>query len=302
MLERGKAKRLGDKGQKIRRWGQTAKGGGQRAKGNATSRRRFTPSPFLRFGRIRRLDREPELHTEIHMKNAPLEERIQTLARWLYESRHPVVFTGAGISTESGLPDFRGPDGLWTRRDKGLPPKQTSRPWRETEPNQGHYAIAELQKTGKLKFLISQNVDNLHLKSGIRPDLLAELHGNLSKMRCTACGQTVDRSLEETTCKCGGTLVKSVVDFGQSLPEKDLTLSFHHSQKCDLFIVVGSSLVVTPAADMPLEALRAGARLVIINKGDTPFDGQAHLRFQEGINDVLPKAVRTLKKLMGLFE
>lgn len=233
---------------------------------------------------------------------APLEERIQTLAQWFYESQYPVVFTGAGISTDSGLPDFRGPDGLWTRQEKGLPPKQTSRPWRDAEPNQGHYAIAELQKIGKLKFLISQNVDNLHLKSGIRPDLLAELHGNLSKMRCIACGRTVDRSLEETTCRCGGTLVKSVVDFGQSLPEKDLMSAFHHSQKCDLFVVVGSSLVVTPAADMPMEALKSGAKLVIINKGETPFDDHAKLRFNEEIGDVLPKVVRKLKKLMGLFE
>jgi len=234
--------------------------------------------------------------------NEPLEQRIQTLAQWLYESRYPVVFTGAGISTDSGLPDFRGPDGLWTRRAKGLPPKTTDRPWREAEPNRGHYAIAELQKVGKLKFLISQNVDNLHLKSGIRPDLLAELHGNLSKLRCVECGMSVDRSLGETTCRCGGTLVKSVVDFGQSLPEKDLKLAFHHSRKCDFFLVVGSSLVVTPAADMPMEALRAGARLVILNKGETPFDGHAHLRFQEEIGEVLPRAVKRLKKLMGLFE
>jgi len=234
--------------------------------------------------------------------NAPLEERIQTLAQWIYGSKYLVVFTGAGISTDSGLPDFRGPDGLWTRRDKGLPPKSTDRPWREAEPNRGHRAIVELQKMDKLKFLISQNVDNLHLKSGIRPDLLAELHGNLAKLRCTVCGQTVDRSLDEKNCQCGGALVKSVVDFGQSLPEKDLMLSFHHSRRCDLFIVVGSSLVVTPAADMPLEALRAGAKLVIINKGETPFDGHAHLRFHEEIGDVLPKVVRKLKKLMGLFE
>jgi NAD-dependent SIR2 family protein deacetylase len=232
--------------------------------------------------------------------SAPPEKRIQTLAQWLYESRHPVVFTGAGISTGSGLPDFRGPDGLWTRRDKGLPEKPAKVRYRDAKPNSGHYAIAELQKIGKLGFLISQNVDNLHLKSGIRPDLLAELHGNLSRMRCRECGKTTDRSLGETTCRCGGTLVKSIVDFGQSLPEKDLMLSFHHSGKCDLFIVVGSSLVVSPAADMPLEALRAGARLAIINLGETPFDGYAHLRFNEKIDQVLPAAVRELKKRLGL--
>ena len=234
--------------------------------------------------------------------NELLEKRIQTLAQWLYESRYPVVFTGAGISTGSGLPDFRGPDGLWTLRDKGLPPKPAKIRYRDAEPNSGHYAVAELQKIGKLNYLISQNVDNLHLKSGIRPELLAELHGNLSKMRCSECGETTDRSLGETTCQCGGNLVKSIVDFGQSLPEKDLTLSFHHSGKCDLFIVIGSSLVVSPAADMPLEALRANARLVIINLGETPFDGHAHLKFNEEIDEVLPSAVKKLKKLMGITE
>jgi NAD-dependent deacetylase len=234
--------------------------------------------------------------------DADLTKRIQRLAEWLYKSSYPVVFTGAGISTESGLPDFRGPDGLWTRRDKGLPPKSMARPWDSVEPNMGHLAIAELQKLDKLKFLISQNVDNLHLKSGIRPDLLAELHGNMTKLRCKRCGNTVDSSAGQKRCTCGGELVRSVVDFGQSLPERDLRLSFEHSQRSDLFIVVGSSLVVTPAADMPNEALHAGAKLVIINQGETPFDPLAHLRFRERIGDVLPKAVRRLKKLMGLFE
>ena len=231
-----------------------------------------------------------------------IENRIKTLAQWLYESRYPVVFTGAGISTESGLPDFRGPDGLWTRRDKGLPPRPMSRPWDSVEPNKGHIAIVELQKLEKLKFLISQNVDNLHLKSGIRPELLAELHGNITKLRCTRCGKILGRSDGRTTCQCGGTLASSVVDFGQPLPERDLRLSFEHSRKSDLFIVVGSSLVVTPAADMPREALRAGARLVIINQGETPLDPYTHLRFNEAIGEVLPRAVKRLKRLMGLFE
>jgi mono-ADP-ribosyltransferase sirtuin 6 len=227
-----------------------------------------------------------------------LQERIETLAKLLFETRYPVFFTGAGISTESGLPDFRGPDGMWTRRDKGLPPKPGS-PWDSVEPNSGHLALAELQKMGKLKFLISQNVDNLHLKSGIRPDLLAELHGNLTKLRCPRCGETYDKSSGKTNCPCGGTLTSSVVDFGQSLPEKDLFLSYEHSRKSDLFVVVGSSLVVTPAADMPREALRAGAQLVIINAGDTPFDRYAYLRFWEKIGDVLRPALQRLKILMG---
>jgi NAD-dependent SIR2 family protein deacetylase len=231
-----------------------------------------------------------------------LEKRIKALAQRLYEARHLVIFTGAGISTESGLPDFRGPDGMWTRRDKGLPPKPMIRSWDSVEPNSGHIAIVQLQNMGKLAYLISQNVDNLHLKSGIHPELLAELHGNITKLRCTRCSKRVDKSSGLAACSCGGRLVSSVVNFGEPLPAQDLRLSFEHSRKCDLFVVVGSSLVVTPAADMPLEALRAGAKLVIINKGETPFDRHAHLRFHEGIGDILPRAVKRIKALMGMFE
>jgi NAD-dependent SIR2 family protein deacetylase len=228
-----------------------------------------------------------------------LETRIEVLAKWMHQSRYLVVFTGAGISTESGLPDLRGPDGIWTRQDKGLPPRPTDKPWHEFEPNRGHLAIVELQEIGKLKFLISQNVDSLHLKSGIRPELLAELHGNVTKLRCQWCEKTVDQSMGKTVCECGGGLVSSVVNFGQSLPKRDLDLSFEHSQKCDLFVVVGSSLVVTPAADMPREALRSGAKLVILNQGETPFDDYAHLRFHEKISEVLPQGVKRLKILTG---
>jgi NAD-dependent SIR2 family protein deacetylase len=220
----------------------------------------------------------------------------------MHESRYLVVFTGAGISTESGLPDFRGPDGVWTRRDKGLPPRAMVRPWDSVEPNAGHRAIAELQELGKLRFLISQNVDNLHLKSGIHPHMLAELHGNMTKLRCTRCARTVDRAAGRSRCECGGPLGSSVVDFGQSLPERDLRLSFQHARESDLFLVAGSSLVVTPAAHMPVEALRAGARLVIMNQGETPLDARAHLRFHEQIGRVLPRAVRGLRGLMGLYE
>jgi len=224
------------------------------------------------------------------------EERIETLPRLMFDSKYLVVFTGAGISTESGLSDFRGPDGVWTRQAKGLPPK--ARPFDSAEPNTGHLAIVDLQHLGKLAFLISQNVDNLHLRSGIRPDALAELHGNVTTLKCSRCESEVDRARGLRTCPlCGGKLVSSVVDFGQPLPRKALEASYEHSRKCDLFLVVGSSLVVTPAADMPQVALQAGARLVIINQGDTPFDAVAHLRFQEAIGEVLPPAVNRLKEL-----
>jgi NAD-dependent deacetylase len=227
-----------------------------------------------------------------------LNERIGLLGRWLYESAYLVVFTGAGISTESGLPDFRGPDGIWTRQEKGLPPLTTARPWSEMEPNRGHYAIRALQDFGRLKFLISQNVDNLHLKSGIRPGLLAELHGNITQLRCRRCGTGVDKRTGSPHCRCGGPLVPSVVDFGQPLPENDLRDAFYHSEHCDLFLVVGSSLVVTPAAHMPAVALRNKARLVIINQEETPFDRYAHLRFFEGAGEVLSQGVAILKRMM----
>jgi NAD-dependent SIR2 family protein deacetylase len=224
-----------------------------------------------------------------------LEERIEQFAQLMFEAQSLVVFTGAGISTESGLPDFRGPDGVWTRQAKGLPSKP--RPFSSAEPNAGHLAIVQLQKLGKLRFLISQNVDNLHLTSGIRPDLLAELHGNIAKLRCQRCQAQVDTSQGRDVCSCGGRLVSSVVNFGDSLPQKELQGSFLHSEQCDLFVVVGSSLVVSPANEMPRVAVETGARLVIINKGETPLDNLCYLRFDENIGEVLPPAVERVKEL-----
>jgi NAD-dependent SIR2 family protein deacetylase len=228
---------------------------------------------------------------------ADLEKRINTLAGWMMEARHLVVFTGAGISTESGLADFRGPDGLWTRQAKGLPTRSID--FASAEPNAGHLAIAELQRLGKLAFLISQNVDNLHLKSGIRPEFIAELHGNITKLRCQNCEFLMDNVGDVIPCPiCGGHVASSVVNFGQPLPQRDLEDACGHSKRADVFIAVGSTLTVTPAADMPRVALRAGARLVIINQGETPLDRAAHLRFGERISEVLPPAVARLKELM----
>src|SRR5271157_300006 len=113
-----------------------------------------------------------------------LEDSIETAARWIVEARHVVVFTGAGLSTASGLPDYRGPDGVWTRRDKGLPPPAPRGPWTDIKPNEGHFAIVDLEKMGKVQFLISQNVDGLHRASGFPQGKLAELHGNHNLMRC----------------------------------------------------------------------------------------------------------------------
>jgi len=226
-----------------------------------------------------------------------LDKRLNTLSEWMFEARHLVVFTGAGISTESGLADFRGPDGLWTRQAKGLPTKSID--FASAEPNAGHLAIAELQRLGKLAFLISQNVDNLHLRSGIRPELIAELHGNITRLRCQSCEFLMDNFEDQIPCPiCGGQMASSVVDFGQSLPQHDLEDAYGHSKRADLFLAVGSSLVVTPAAGMPRVALHSGARLVIINQGETPLDSAAHLRFEERISDVLPPAVARLREMM----
>ena len=227
-----------------------------------------------------------------------LSERIHTLATWMYSSEKIVIFTGAGISTDSGLQDFRGPDGVWTRRDNGLPPKEEDPDWSNATPNLSHQAIVELDKLGKLYFLVSQNVDNLHLASGINFEKVAELHGNVTRNRCIRCELTYPKDETREKCVCGGSLKSSVVGFGDSLPVKDIDDSFASAEACDLMIVLGSSLVVTPAANVPEVACSSGARLVIVNRGDTPLDRVASLRFEEGISDVFPPAVEQLKVLL----
>ncbi len=225
-----------------------------------------------------------------------LEERIQKLARWIFEAVNIVILTGAGISNDSAVPNVRGPEGFWTGGDKELPTK--FRLYTSVEPNACHRVIVELQNLGKLRFLITQNVDNLHLRSGIRPELLAELHGNVTRLRCQQCETQVAKSLGLETCSCGGKLVSSVINFGEPVPQKDLEDAFWHSSQSDLFIVVGSSLVVGPANELPEVALRGRARLVIINQGETPMDSRCHLRFDESIEDILPPAVNRLKEIM----
>jgi len=244
------------------------------------------------------------------------EQRIETIARWIIDCEHLVAFTGAGISTDSGIPDFRGPDGVWTRRDAGLAPPR----WRvapgQVKPNVSHLALVTLQELGKLQFLITQNTDNLHRRSGIRPELLAELHGNGQLVRCLGCdrqrtrqevgwdtnkwgpGYRTQRPVAgQPACPdCGGRLISSVVNFGDPLPEKELMLAAQHARACDLMLVIGSSLVVNPAASLVGLALREGARLVLINQGETPYDEAATLRVWEAIGEVLPPAVEIVKQ------
>jgi mono-ADP-ribosyltransferase sirtuin 6 len=238
--------------------------------------------------------------------NNEYNQKIIQTVQWIKQSHHLVLFTGAGISTESGIPDYRGPNGVWTRRDKGLPPPSMKKPWNQIDPNQGHIAIVELQNRGYLKFLISQNVDNLHIKSGINPELIAELHGNHTLMRCLQCerrflkegfwdenkwGQayrTDPIMPNQPNCpECGGRIISSIINFKDSLPEKEINLAFQHSALSDVFIVIGSSLQVTPAALMPVEAKKNGAKIIIINHQATGHDEIADLRFYENSGQIL---------------
>lgn len=249
------------------------------------------------------------------MTQNDLRKHIETITQWILASKHIVAFTGAGISTDSGIPDFRGPDGVWTRRDAGLPaPRWRVRP-DEVRPNASHLALVELEELGKLQFLITQNTDNLHRESGLSSDSIAELHGNGHMMRCLQCerqftrkesgwgsgqwgpGYRTDRPRPgQPPCpECGGRLISSVVNFGDPLPRKEIELSQRHSIACDLMLVLGSSLVVQPAASFVGIALRSGARVVLINQGETPYDEVATLRLWCGIGEVLPPAVERVR-------
>ena len=248
-----------------------------------------------------------------------LQQYIETIARWIVGSEHVVAFTGAGISTDSGIPDFRGPQGVWTRRDAGLPAPRWRVPPNQIEPNESHLALVELQHLGKLRFLITQNTDNLHRRSGICPELLAELHGNGQLMRCLGCERLYVRQevgwdtrrwgpgyrtqkpmLGQPVCAaCGGRLISSVVNFGDPMPQEELALAEEHARCCDLMLTLGSSLVVQPAASLVRRALKAGARVVLVNEGKTPYDRAATLRVWTSISEVIPPAVERAKRAIG---
>jgi len=257
------------------------------------------------------VESESETRTMTNEPPTP-QQQAETIADWIVTSEHLVAFTGAGISTDSGIPDFRGPDGVWTRRDAGLPEPT----WRvapgQVRPNPAHAALAQLQRLGKLRFLISQNIDNLHRASGIDPGLLAELHGNEHLLRCLACDELYPReALAWDACRfgrafrtdppvpgqpacpaCGGRLISSVVNFGDPLPVTEFLLADGHARRCDLMLVLGSSLTVEPAASLVGLALRTGARVALVNRGPTPYDDVVTLRSWAGIGDVIPPAVR----------
>jgi NAD-dependent protein deacetylase/lipoamidase len=248
-----------------------------------------------------------------------LERSIETIARWTVECERIVAFTGAGISTDSGIPDFRGPKGVWTRRDAGLPAPRWRVPPDQVKPNASHLALVELQRLGKLQFLITQNTDNLHRSSGIHPELLAELHGNGQLVRCLGCDRLYTRQEvgwdtdrwgpgyltqkplpgQPACAGCGGgRLISSVVNFGDPLPYKELELAEQHARHCDLMLVLGSSLMVQPAASLVGLALASGARVVLVNQGKTPYDGAVTLRAWRGIGEVIPPAVEWVKRML----
>ncbi|WP_374467821.1 NAD-dependent deacetylase [Phenylobacterium sp.] len=235
------------------------------------------------------------------------------LAELLARSRRAVVFTGAGISTESGIPDFRSPGGVWSRMKPIYFQEFVSDPakrreawerafsgkagWTGRQPNAGHYAVARLVARGKVSAIITQNVDNLHQDSGVPPERIIELHGNATYATCLECGER--HELEELRTgfvkageipycrRCGGLVKTATISFGQSMPEEPMLRAEAETLACDLFVVLGSSLVVHPAAGFPALAKRNGAALAIVNREPTPLDPYADLVLHDEIGPVL---------------
>lgn len=231
-----------------------------------------------------------------------------------------VVFTGAGISTESGIPDFRSPGGVWSRMKpiyfQEFVSSETRRReawtrvfngaagWVGKQPNAGHYAVARLIASGRSSSVITQNVDNLHQASGVAEGQVIELHGNASYAKCLECDLRheleelrpifVDRG-EIPMCKaCGGLVKTATISFGQQMPEAPMIRAEEETHRCDMFLVLGSSLVVTPAALFPAKAKHNGARLVIVNREATPLDDIADLVIHDEIGPTLTAAMRDL--------
>jgi NAD-dependent deacetylase len=234
-----------------------------------------------------------------------MEDKLKQVAQWIVVSKRVIVFSGAGLSTESGIPDFRSPGGVWDRYNpedfyfQNFLASEASRekywqmatemyePIRTAQPNPAHLAIAGLEKLGKLDCVITQNIDGLHFKAGNSEEKVIQLHGTATFVSCLSCKKRYDRNeIQERIKKgqkaprcddCDGLLKPATISFGQSMPEKETEDAYHRSSLCDLFIVVGSSLVVQPAASMPLVAKRNGAKLVIINRDPTSYDDMADL-------------------------
>jgi NAD-dependent deacetylase len=247
----------------------------------------------------------------------PLDPQIPVLAHLIEEARRAVVFTGAGISTESGIPDFRSPGGIWTRMgpidfaDFLASEEARRETWRRrfameetfraAVPNRGHRAVAELVRRGKVMAVITQNIDGLHQASGIRADRVIELHGNTTYAHCLDCARryeleavrrAFDRAHSAPVCDaCGGFVKTATISFGQAMPAEAMRRAETETIAADLFIVAGSSLVVYPAAAFPELAKRYGAALVIINREPTGLDAIAELVLHRAIGETLGAAV-----------
>ncbi len=250
------------------------------------------------------------------------DSRIREVAEWLTDAFRIVALTGAGISTESGIPDFRGPNGVWTKNpeaeklatlDHYMNDRDARvRSWRsrlesrmfDARPNAGHYALAHLERKQRLDTLVTQNVDGLHLDAGTSPERLIEIHGTVREFMCMRCGvrgpiqEALDRvraGEEDPPCVwCGGILKSATISFGQNLVADDLERAQTAAITCDVFLAIGTSLGVYPAAYLPAAAVRHGAKLVIINNSETPYDDVASAVFREPIGEVLPEIVEAV--------
>jgi len=249
-----------------------------------------------------------------------MDEALRTIAGWIAASRRTLVFTGAGISTESGIPDFRGPNGVWTRTDPArytiqnylADPEVRRERWRdrlrsplaEALPNEGHRAIVELERMGVAGTVVTQNIDGLHQLAG-SSDVI-ELHGTTREAACLSCGDRmpiervlsrVEEGDEDPRCdRCGGILKSATISFGQALIEADVDRAMAEAESCDFCLAAGSTLSVWPAAGVPLAAARNGARLVIVNDGDTDLDEAAAARIGGRCGAVLPALVAAVRE------
>ena len=248
---------------------------------------------------------------------------IDAVADMIMESKKVVVFTGAGFSTESGIPDFRSPGGVWDKFDPSELNYQNfmrseeirEKYWRmhkmmwetirDAQPNAGHYAVTELYNMGKLDCVITQNTDGLHQKAGTPEAMVLELHGTMQWVNCLDCGQRYPRSQvhdkmlageKVPRCdSCNGILKPATIAFGQAMPQQETRESEKRSGSCDLFLAAGSSLLVYPAAQMPLIAKNSGARLVIFNLTPTPHDHHADIVINEKTGEALSQVVARAK-------